>query len=96
MGITQHLLTIIEAPGFGRFITGVIIFNAVLLGMVVPVSDVPSTFETPDTRIGVLDSVAGDATLGGVLARESASGADLEPVYRALYLGLSCELLQAA
>ncbi|MBW2161964.1 MAG: hypothetical protein JRH14_18690 [Deltaproteobacteria bacterium] len=44
--------------------------------------------------VGVLDSVAGDATLGGVLARESASGADLEPVYRALYLGLACGLVR--
>ncbi|EEE38440.1 voltage-gated sodium channel [Rhodobacteraceae bacterium KLH11] len=33
MAITQRLLTIIDAPWFGRFITGVIIFNAVLLGM---------------------------------------------------------------
>ncbi len=33
MGITQRLLTIIEAPAFGHFITGVILFNAVLLGM---------------------------------------------------------------
>ena len=33
MGFTQRLQTIIEAPAFGRFITGVIIFNAVLLGM---------------------------------------------------------------
>ena len=33
MGFTQRLQTIIEAPAFGRFITGVIIFNAALLGM---------------------------------------------------------------
>ncbi|WP_282153619.1 ion transporter [Ruegeria atlantica] len=33
MGITLRLLTLIEAPAFGKFITGVIIFNAVLLGM---------------------------------------------------------------
>ena len=33
MGFNQRLLAIIEAPAFGRFITGVIIFNAVLLGM---------------------------------------------------------------
>jgi hypothetical protein len=44
--------------------------------------------------VDVLNSVAGDATLGGVLARESASGADLEPVYRALYLGLACGLVR--
>jgi serine/threonine-protein kinase len=44
--------------------------------------------------VGVLDSLSGDTTLGGVLARESASGADLEPVYRALYLGLACGLVR--
>ncbi len=33
MGITQRLQTIIDAPAFGHFITGVILFNAVLLGM---------------------------------------------------------------
>ncbi len=33
MGITQRLQTIIDAPTFGHFITGVILFNAVLLGM---------------------------------------------------------------
>jgi serine/threonine-protein kinase len=44
--------------------------------------------------IGVLDSVSGESTLGGVLARESASGADLEPAYRALYLGLACGLVR--
>lgn len=42
----------------------------------------------------VLESVSGDATLGGLVARESNSGADLEPVYRALYLGLACGLVR--
>ena len=51
-------------------------------------------FRLPPAWVGVLDSVSGDATLGGVLARESASGADLEPVYRALYLGLACGLVR--
>ena len=53
-----------------------------------------TVFRLPADWVGVLDSVAGDATLGGVLARESASGADLEPVYRALYLGLACGLVR--
>ena len=53
-----------------------------------------SAFRLPPTWVGVLDSVSGDTTLGGVLARESASGADLEPVYRALYLGLACGLVR--
>ncbi|UUV06011.1 MULTISPECIES: ion transporter [Ruegeria] len=33
MGSKQRLLNFIEAPVFGRFITAVIIFNAILLGM---------------------------------------------------------------
>jgi serine/threonine-protein kinase len=53
-----------------------------------------TAFRLPPAWIGVLDSVSGDTTLGGVLARESASGADLEPVYRALYLGLACGLVR--
>jgi serine/threonine-protein kinase len=53
-----------------------------------------TAFRLASEWVGILDSVAGDATLGGVLARESASGADLEPVYRALYLGLACGLVR--
>jgi serine/threonine-protein kinase len=52
-------------------------------------------FRLPPAWVGVLDSVSGDATLGGILARESASGGDLEPVYRALYLGLACGLVRS-
>jgi serine/threonine-protein kinase len=53
-----------------------------------------TVFRLAPVWVGVLDSVSGDSTLGGVLARESASGADLEPVYRALYLGLACGLVR--
>jgi serine/threonine-protein kinase len=53
-----------------------------------------TAFRLDPPWISVLDSVSGDTTLGGVLARESASGADLEPVYRALYLGLACGLVR--
>jgi serine/threonine-protein kinase len=53
-----------------------------------------TVFRLASEWVGVLDSVSGDTTLGGVLARESASGADLEPVYRALYLGLACGLVR--
>jgi len=53
-----------------------------------------TAFRLAPAWVGVLDSVLGDSTLGGVLARESASGADLEPVYRALYLGLACGLVR--
>ena len=44
--------------------------------------------------VHALDAVSGDTTLGGIFARESASGADLEPAYRALYLGLACGLVR--
>jgi len=53
-----------------------------------------AVFRLAPVWVGVLDSVSGDSTLGGLLARESASGADLEPVYRALYLGLACGLVR--
>ncbi len=53
MGITQRLLTIIEAPGFGRFITGVIIFNAILLGM----ETSPTLMEAAGSLIVTLDTL---------------------------------------
>ena len=53
-----------------------------------------SAFRLEPTWIRVLDSVSGDMTLGGLLAREGAAGSDLEPVYRALYLGLACGLVR--
>jgi len=52
------------------------------------------TFRLDRLWVSVLDSVSGDTTLGGVLARQSASGQDLEPAYRALYLGLACGLVR--
>ena len=53
-----------------------------------------AAFRLDPTWANALDAVSGDTTLGGLLARESASGADLEPVYRALYLGLACGLVR--
>ncbi|WP_170426260.1 ion transporter [Ruegeria arenilitoris] len=53
MGTTQRLLTIIEAPAFGKFITGVIIFNAVLLGM----ETSPTLMEIAGPVIVTLDSL---------------------------------------
>jgi len=44
--------------------------------------------------VATLEAVSGDTTLGGLFARESSSGADLEPAYRALYLGLACGLVR--
>ena len=52
------------------------------------------TFRMDRSWVSVLDSVSGDTTLGGILARQSGSGADLEPAYRALYLGLACRLVR--
>ena len=52
------------------------------------------TFRMDRRWVGVLDSVSGDTTLGGILARQSSSGGDLEPAYRALYLGLACGLVR--
>ncbi|WP_282119775.1 ion transporter [Ruegeria atlantica] len=53
MGITQRLLTLVEAPAFGKFITGVIIFNAVLLGM----ETSPTLMEVAGPLIVTLDSL---------------------------------------
>jgi serine/threonine-protein kinase len=53
-----------------------------------------SAFRLDPAWIRVLDAVSGDSTLGGMVARESAAGTDLEPVYRALYLGLACGLVR--
>ena len=45
----------------------------------------------------LIDQVNGQGTLSSIAARESSRrGVDVEDVYRALYLGLSCELLRAA
>ncbi len=52
------------------------------------------TFRMDRGWVSVLDSVSGDTTLGGILARQSGSGGDLEPAYRALYLGLACRLVR--
>ncbi len=45
---------------------------------------------------GLIEGVNGTSTLGSIIARESSGGHDLEEVYRALYLGLSCELIRTA
>jgi serine/threonine-protein kinase len=52
-------------------------------------------YGVPEAWIRLLD-VHGDMTFGRIIARESAEGRDLEDVYRAFYLGLSCRLVKAA
>ena len=56
-----------------------------------------SSYRLPDAWSRLLSQVNGQSTLASIVARETAKrGAELEDVYRALYLGLSCELLRAA
>jgi serine/threonine-protein kinase len=56
-----------------------------------------NAYRLPGTWASLLAQVNGQSTLSSIVARESARrGVDLEDVYRALYLGLSCELLRAA
>ena len=55
-----------------------------------------SAFRVPEAWNRLLD-VRGDATLGAIVARESVDGGlDTDEVYRAFYLGLSCEIVRAA
>lgn len=53
MGIRQRLQDFVEHPGFARFITGVILVNAVLLGM----ETAPSLMERFGGAIVFLDSI---------------------------------------
>jgi hypothetical protein len=56
-----------------------------------------SAYRLPPTWSSLLAQVNGQSTLASIVARESARrGVEVEDVYRALYLGLSCELLRAA
>lgn len=56
-----------------------------------------SAYRLPPPWAALLDHVNGQGTLAAIVARESAAhGMELDDVYRALYLGLSCELLRAA
>lgn len=53
-------------------------------------------YRLPEVWRSLILGINGRSTLGAVVARESAAGGpDVEEVYRALYLGLSCELLAA-
>jgi len=55
-----------------------------------------SVYRLPDTWGRLIEGVNGKGTLSSIIARESAEGRDVDEVYRALYLGLSCELIRAA
>jgi serine/threonine-protein kinase len=59
-----------------------------------PVTSLHS-YRPPEEWHRLLD-LGGDTTFGAILARESSAGVDPEEVYRAFYLGLSCELVRAA
>jgi serine/threonine-protein kinase len=55
-----------------------------------------SAYQLPDAWNWVLGQARGDATIGGLFARCCRqSGVDEEDAMRALYLGVSCELLAA-
>lgn len=56
-----------------------------------------SAYRLPVAWSSLLQQVNGQSTLSSIVARESARrGVEVEDVYRALYLGLSCELLRTA
>jgi eukaryotic-like serine/threonine-protein kinase len=56
-----------------------------------------AAYRLPAQWSSLIDDVNGQGTLASIAARESSRrGVELEDVYRALYLGLSCELLRAA
>lgn len=53
-------------------------------------------FGMPDAWEKILSEARGDTTLGAIVHRATGRGADPEDVYRAFYLGLSCDLVRAA
>jgi serine/threonine-protein kinase len=54
-------------------------------------------YRVPPQWSSLIEQVNGQGTLASIVARESSRrGVELDDVYRALYLGLSCELLRAA
>jgi serine/threonine-protein kinase len=56
-----------------------------------------SVYRLPLQWSSLIGQVNGQGTLASIAARESSQrGMELEDVYRALYLGLSCDLLRAA
>ena len=54
-----------------------------------------SVFRLSDDAHKVLESVRGDATLGGLVGQQASLGRDLELLYRVLYLGLACGFVEA-
>jgi serine/threonine protein kinase len=56
-----------------------------------------AAYRVPESWARLIEQIHGQSTLGSILARETTSrGLDPDDVYRALYLGLSCELIRAA
>lgn len=55
-----------------------------------------SVFRVPPSWHALIEQVNGQATVAAIVARETTRrGLEVEDVYRALYLGISCELLRA-
>ncbi len=62
-------------------------------GAVMPLA----AYRLPAEWVTLIEQVNGQGTLASIVARESSRrGIELDDVYRALYLGLSCDLLHAA
>jgi serine/threonine-protein kinase len=63
-----------------------------------PVPNPPApllAYRLPETWHRLLAGVSGESTFSAILARETAHGrADVEDVYRAFFLGMSCELVR--
>ncbi|MFW5876054.1 MAG: protein kinase domain-containing protein [Myxococcota bacterium] len=51
-------------------------------------------YRMPDGWRRLIGQVHGDATFGAILGRELTRGEDVEVIYRAFYLALSCELIR--
>jgi hypothetical protein len=71
-------------------------WEKVLLPSSAPPAALPA-YQVPDQWRWVLEQARGDATVGVIFARTTAqSGIDAEEALRALFLGISCQLVETA
>ncbi|MEZ4287104.1 MAG: hypothetical protein R3A47_02950 [Polyangiales bacterium] len=54
------------------------------------------SFRLPQDAQRLVDSIKGDATLGGLIGEISKSGADVETAYRTFYLGVASGFLRTS
>lgn len=64
-----------------------------VLGQVAEPTVSADAYRMPPEWQRLLQGVHGDATFGAILARELTQGMEADDVYRAFYLGLSCDLI---